>query len=104
MDRRRTALVTTLLAAVGGPALCDEVNLFGIGNSECQVAMLIPESYDWVLGYWSGMNRANNADVGRSIGAMGIIEIVKMTCTSAPTLNLWEAVYRRYLMTQLDDH
>lgn len=52
----------------------------------------------WILGYWSGLNVAFNADVGESTTSSGVYGEVKVHCASHPSLSISQAttdVYKR---------
>lgn len=50
----------------------------------------------WVLGFWSGLNAANDALVGDSTTASGVIGEVKLYCASHPSISLPQATLDTY--------
>lgn len=50
----------------------------------------------WVLGFWSGLNAANNGLVGDGTTANGVIGEVKLYCTSHPSISLPQATLDTY--------
>ena len=50
----------------------------------------------WVLGFWSGLNAANNALVGDATSANGVIGEVKLYCASHPSVTLPQATLDTY--------
>lgn len=52
----------------------------------------------WILGFWSGLNAANDALVGDGTTANGVIGEVKLYCTSHPSVSLPQATLDTYGM------
>jgi hypothetical protein len=52
----------------------------------------------WILGFWSGLNAANDALVGDGTTANGVIGEVKLYCTSHPSVSLPQATLDTYAM------
>ena len=50
----------------------------------------------WILGFWSGLNAANNGLVGDGTSANGVIGEVKLYCTSHPSVSLPQATLDTY--------
>lgn len=50
----------------------------------------------WILGFWSGLNAANDALVGDQTTANGVIGEVKLYCTSHPAVILPQAAFDTY--------
>lgn len=50
----------------------------------------------WILGFWSGLNAANDALVGDGTTANGVIGEVKLYCTSHPSVGLAQATFDTY--------
>ena len=51
----------------------------------------------WILGFWSGLNAANDALVGDATTANGIIGEVKLYCAGHPALSLPQATLDTYV-------
>ena len=51
----------------------------------------------WILGFWSGLNAANNGLVGEATTASGVIGEVKLYCASHPSVDLPQATLDTYL-------
>jgi len=52
----------------------------------------------WILGFWSGLNAANDALVGDGTTANGVIGEVKLYCTGHPSVSLPQATLDTYAM------
>ncbi len=50
----------------------------------------------WILGFWSGLNAANDALVGDSTTANGVVGEVKLYCASHPSVGLPQATLDTY--------
>ena len=50
----------------------------------------------WILGFWSGLNAANDALVGDGTTANGVIGEVKLYCVSHPSVGLPQATLDTY--------
>ena len=50
----------------------------------------------WILGFWSGLNAANDALVGDGTTANGVIGEVKLYCLSHPSVGLAQATLDTY--------
>ena len=50
----------------------------------------------WILGFWSGLNAANDALVGDGTTANGVIGEVKLYCSSHPAVSLPQATLDTY--------
>ena len=50
----------------------------------------------WILGFWSGLNAANDALVGDGTTANGVIGEVKLYCASHPSVSLPQATLDTY--------
>ena len=50
----------------------------------------------WILGFWSGVNAANDALVGDSTTANGVIGEVKLYCVGHPSVSLPQATLDAY--------
>jgi hypothetical protein len=50
----------------------------------------------WILGFWSGLNAANDSLVGDGTTAIGVIGEVKLYCTSHPSVGLPQATLDTY--------
>jgi len=51
----------------------------------------------WILGFWSGLNAANDALVGDSTTPSGVIGEVKLYCASHPSISLPQATLDTYV-------
>ena len=75
---------------------------FGIGNESCarwttsRVAALELEASTWIMGFWSGLNRATVRVVGSTTDGDGIIEEVRKLCKEQPALKISSATYEVY--------
>ena len=62
------------------------VSSFGVAKSSCAelVGFSSVTVEGWVLGYWSGMNAANDhrSDVGAGLNDQGILALVRAQCVS----------------------
>ena len=50
----------------------------------------------WILGFWSGLNAANDALVGDRTTANGVVGEVKLYCQSHPAVDLPQATLDTY--------
>jgi hypothetical protein len=51
----------------------------------------------WILGFWSGLNAANDALVGDSTTANGVVGEVMLYCASHPSVSLPQATLDTYV-------
>jgi hypothetical protein len=72
----------------GAPFVCADLNDVGAKPNEVVGS--------WILGFWSGLNAANNALVGDGTTANGVIGEVKLYCTSHPSVGLAQATIDTY--------
>lgn len=93
----KIATAVVAIAALSFPAVAQEANVWvvGIGGMSCAVWISDPraeaEGNAWILGYWSGVNMANDSSVGNSTDGLGIIERVKAECRANPALRVLSA-------------
>jgi len=50
----------------------------------------------WILGFWSGLNAANDALVGDATTANGVIGEVRLYCSAHPAIGLAQATLDTY--------
>jgi hypothetical protein len=50
----------------------------------------------WILGFWSGLNAANDALTGDQTTANGVVGEVKLYCSSHPSVGLSQATFSTY--------
>ena len=50
----------------------------------------------WILGFWSGLNGANDALVGDTTTANGVVGEVKLYCAAHPSVGLAQATLDTY--------
>ncbi len=50
----------------------------------------------WILGFWSGINVANDARVGGSTTSNGVVGEVKLHCRKHPSKSLGQATFDTY--------
>ena len=72
----------------GSQFVCADVNELGASTSTTV-------GY-WILGFWSGLNAANNGLVGDGTTANGVIGEVKLYCTAHPSVTLPQATLDTY--------
>lgn len=62
----------------------------------------VQEGEVWIMGYWSGLNRANpqGRTVGRSTDADGLIGEVRKVCEEQPSMKLIDAATQAYVKLQ----
>jgi hypothetical protein len=72
----------------GSPIVCADLNDIGAKPSDTVGS--------WILGFWSGLNAANNALVGDATTASGIVGEVKLYCTAHPSVGLAQATFDTY--------
>jgi trans-2-enoyl-CoA reductase len=94
------ATVVVLAATLGvgrGDASIRNVLTFGMGQQSCaswpETATSERDGENWVMGYWSGLNRfsSRNGLVGVRAGGEDIIAEVKKVCADHPSTNLNDA-------------
>lgn len=56
----------------------------------------------WIMGFWSGLNIAENARVGDSTEANGVVGEVRLYCSLNPSASLLNATYATYLRMKRD--
>lgn len=64
---------------------------FGLGDTNCEVALRprnAHRTFDYVMGFWSGMNVASNKGVGHTTDAHGILREVVLGCAAEPRLSI----------------
>ena len=100
---RTWLLATALLWTVPAPA---EQTLFGPMRNGSQFvcadlnevgASTTDTIGYWILGFWSGLNAANNGLVGDGTTANGVIGEVKLYCASHPSVSLPQATLDSYV-------
>lgn len=87
-----------ILALAAAPAHA-EIGVFGAGLNSCAKAWAPAherDSFVWVMGYWSGMNWAREAQVGGQTDAEGVVGEVKAICSSQPSMLLAPATAKAY--------
>lgn len=72
----------------GAPFVCADLTDVGVTTADTI-------GY-WILGFWSGLNTANDALVGEATTANGIIGEVKLYCASHPSVSLPQATLDTY--------
>lgn len=72
----------------GAPFVCADLNEIGAKTNDTVGS--------WILGFWSGLNAANNALVGDTTTANGVIGEVKLYCLSHPSIGLAQATLDTY--------
>ena len=72
----------------GSQFVCADLNELGASTTD-------PIAY-WILGFWSGLNAANNGLVGDGTTPNGIIGEVKLYCTAHPSITLPQATLDTY--------
>ena len=84
------------LLLVASPAI--SATAYGIAFDSCAVSMERSEARNaWILGFWSGLNVAIGADVGKTTDAMGIIAEVERFCSENPTVSMGMATAKVYV-------
>jgi hypothetical protein len=76
----------------GVPFVCADLNEVGASTADTI-------GY-WILGFWSGLNAANDALVGDATTANGIVGEVKLYCAGHPSVSLPQATLDTYAMMQ----
>lgn len=72
----------------GAPFVCADLNDVGARPNDTVGS--------WILGFWSGLNAANNALVGDGTTANGVIGEVKLYCAGHPSAVLAQATLDTY--------
>lgn len=72
----------------GAPFVCADLNDIGAKPGDTIGS--------WILGFWSGLNAANNALVGEATTASGVVGEVKLYCTAHPSVGLAQATFDTY--------
>jgi hypothetical protein len=72
----------------GAQFVCADLNEVGASTTD-------PIGY-WILGFWSGLNAANDALVGDGTTANGVIGEVKLYCAGHPATSLPQATLDTY--------
>jgi len=67
---------------------CADLNEMGVNTTDTIGS--------WILGFWSGLNAANDALVGDRTTANGVIGEVKLHCASHPSVSLPQATLDTY--------
>lgn len=73
--------------------------VFGEGNSSCAKAFSPQRenlTFNWVMGFWSGLNAAANVSVGKDTDAEGIVGEVGLICEREPSKPLVVAAFEAY--------
>lgn len=93
-------LVLVALLGIPVPALAQQVTVFGIGHRSCATAFSTPgyrnQSEDWISGFWSGLNVANQAFVGEGSDPLGRLTEIERYCRNDPSVPLAIAALRIY--------
>jgi hypothetical protein len=75
---------------------------YGDGNTpmSCAAGFLEPPSQTrvggWILGYWSGLNVGQHAQVGHTMDTPALYAEVKLDCDKSPSTDLIDAVYHTW--------
>jgi hypothetical protein len=70
--------------------------VFGEGNNSCAKAFSAARhnlTFNWILGFWSGLNAARNTSAGNNTDAEGLVGEVKIVCDRNPSQTLAVAIY-----------
>lgn len=102
---KRLVAFASVVSVVQSPASASgTVFSLTVGNNSYVCADLnqrnpgaISPEGQWVLGYWSGLNVAFDADVGASTTGNGVYGEVKLHCASHPSKSLTDAARDVYL-------
>lgn len=78
----------------GAPFVCADLNEVGAKPGDTIGS--------WILGFWSGLNAANNGMVGDATTANGVIGEVKLYCTGHPAIGLAQATLDTYTAMKKD--
>lgn len=93
------ALLAILMVATPVPAFAD-ATVFGIGHRSCATAFSTPtyrqQSEDWISGFWSGLNTADQAFVGEGSDPFGRLTEIERFCRNDPSAPLAVAALRIY--------
>ncbi|MFL6726044.1 MAG: HdeA/HdeB family chaperone [Sphingomicrobium sp.] len=72
----------------GAQFVCADLNELGASSTDAI-------GY-WILGFWSGLNGANDALVGDTTTANGVVGEVKLYCAAHPSVGLAQATLDTY--------
>lgn len=100
--------ILAVLAAVAAQALPsppgipppEVVASFGIARAPCRslIFYVTPMTESWVLGYWSGMNAANDGrtNVGAGLNDQGVLALVRAQCVINNDEDVNTAAFQAY--------
>lgn len=74
------------------------ITAYGVGRASCATAMArenYSDSFNWVMGYFSGRNQEGPVSVGGTDGA-GIMGEIKLICDARPSEDLFDAAHQVY--------
>ncbi len=77
-----------------------QIAAFGIGQRTCATALAADKhisGYTWVMGYFTGINAATDAQVGHTTDGYRIVAEVEALCRDEPALQLIDAAERVYI-------
>lgn len=77
------------------------IDVYGAGGNSCAFGFKnnvnYEETFDWIMGYWTGLQAGSGVRISPALDGYGIAEEVSKLCRDNPSMTIMEATNKTYL-------